>query len=138
MILYTDGGARGNPGPAASAAYLFGSEMEVIDSQGEYIGETTNNQAEYHGLLIGLELALRHNVTQLECRLDSELVVKQINGQYKVKDEKIKLVFSKVKKLLESFSDVTFRHVPRSENKLADALVNEVLDNHKSKTSTSI
>lgn len=130
-IIHTDGGARGNPGPAASAAVLYDSNYQIIMSDGVYIGEATNNQAEYKGLLLGLEIAKNSKVENLVIRMDSELIVKQMIGAYKIKDTDLKLLAEKVKKLLNNFTEYKFEHVRREKNKDADALVNKVLDNKK-------
>lgn len=127
-ILHTDGGARGNPGPAASAAVLYDSTYKQIDSKGEYIGETTNNQAEYQGLIIGLKLAKNNHVKSLIVRMDSELIVKQMLGLYKIKEPSLKIIAEQVKLLLTDFVNYKFEHVRRENNKDADVLVNLVLD----------
>ncbi len=132
--IYTDGGARGNPGPAASAAVLKrlqdGEEGEVIATASKYLGKNTNNQAEYTAIVIGLEKARQLGATRVEMFLDSELATKQLNGQYKVKDQEIAKRFLEVKNLIQSFDRVTFTHVRREKNKEADAIVNQVLDEH--------
>lgn len=127
-VLYTDGGARGNPGPAGFGALLFDGNGSLMGFDGGYSEHATNNYAEYSALLLGLKLALKQGVTDIECYLDSELVVKQLKAEYKVKDTNIKLFHNKIKKYLEDFSSYTFIHIPRSENKHADALVNLILD----------
>ncbi|MBL8015312.1 MAG: ribonuclease HI family protein [Candidatus Doudnabacteria bacterium] len=125
--LFTDGGSRGNPGNAATG-YLLYNEKELVEKGGDFLGQQTNNFAEYTGLASGLRLALKHGVTELICKLDSELVVKQLNGQYKVKHPDIKPLHAVVKELAAQFKSVKFTHVLRAENKEADAIVNEVLD----------
>lgn len=129
FILHTDGGSRGNPGVAASAAVLFDQQYNKLDQVGEYIGETTNNQAEYKGLLIGLQLAKKNKVSDLVICMDSELVVKQMLGEYKIKDMGLKDLAEQAKIQLKHFTTYKFKHVRREKNKEADALVNEVLDN---------
>ena len=124
--LFTDGGARGNPGPAAIGGVLTIGEKKFNFS--EYIGEATNNQAEYQALLKGLQLAQTHQVEYLTCFLDSELVVRQINREYKVKDAELAILFVKIWNLAQKFKKITFSHVPREMNKTADKLVNEALD----------
>lgn len=125
--LFTDGGARGNPGPAAIGVILrIAGKRPVTVS--EAIGETTNNVAEYRALLRGLELAQAHAVTELECRLDSELVVKQLHRVYKVRDKNLALLFARVWNAAQGFRSVRFIAVPRSENRAADRLVNKALD----------
>lgn len=127
IILNTDGGARGNPGPAGVGVVLT-KEEKIIFQEGRYIGETTNNQAEYKALILGLEKAKEMGVKEVECRLDSELIVKQMNREYKVRDADLAPLFVKVWNLSLSFQKITFRHVPREQNKQADKLVNEALD----------
>lgn len=127
-ILFTDGGARGNPGPAAFSAILYDEEMQLIDLDGGFEGHATNNFAEYSGLLLGMKLAAKNGITELTCNLDSELVVKQLNGQYKIKDENIKSFYSKIEKCFVNFKKLEVHHIPRSENKYADKLVNIILD----------
>lgn len=127
FILHTDGGSRGNPGPAATG-YLLYEDGKLVDSSGDYLGTATNNFAEYTALISGLKMALKHGVTELTCKLDSELVVNQLNGKYKVKHEAIKPLHAAVKEQAAKFSKVVFTHVLRSENREADRVVNEVLD----------
>jgi ribonuclease HI len=128
LTTYTDGGARGNPGPAAIGVVISGAEGGLLKSWGEYIGETTNNQAEYKALLKALSLAAEMGASHLNCYLDSELVVKQLQGKYKIREEGLKLLASEALKLMKNFESVEFIHVPREKNKLADRLVNEALD----------
>lgn len=127
-IIHTDGGARGNPGPAGIGAVILIGDTEHLLKR--YIGETTNNQAEYQALIMALEEAKALGVTDADCRLDSELVVKQLNGQYKVKDADLQAQFVKVWNLKQQFKTISFSHVRREQNKLADRLVNQVLDEH--------
>lgn len=126
--LFTDGGARGNPGPAAIGGVLY-EDKQILDSFSKYIGETTNNQAEYQALIKGLEVALEHNIKELSCFLDSELVVKQLNKEYKVKDKELAKVFVRIWNLSLKFKKISFFHVRRELNKEADKLVNQALDN---------
>ena len=127
--LHSDGGARGNPGPAGIGAVLMIGEKEILMKR--YIGETTNNQAEYRALLMGLEQALEQKVDEIDCFLDSELVVKQLNREYRVKDKDLAAQFVKVWNLMGQFKKITFNHVRREQNKLADQLANEAMDAHK-------
>jgi len=129
--MYSDGGSRGNPGPAAVGVYL-----ETLGKEyGEYIGETTNNDAEYQALVSGLKKIKslvgkgRAKKTNVECRLDSELVVKQLNHIYKIEHETTQKHFLVVWNLMLDFASVTFTHVPREQNTRADAMVNQALDN---------
>jgi ribonuclease HI len=129
--MFADGGSRGNPGPAASGAVLFDESGAVLREVGTYLGVATNNVAEWTGLLTGLEAALDLGVDDLAVRLDSELVVKQISGAYRVKNERLIPLHAKAKVLLRKFAHVDVRHVRRKENAAADALVNQVLDAHR-------
>ncbi len=128
LIIHTDGGARGNPGPAGIGAVLKDKDGNLVAEVSEYIGETTNNQAEYRAVLAALEKAKSLGAEELEFVLDSELVVKQLNREYKVKDKGLAVVFMKVYNASLGFKKVSFRHVRREMNKEADALVNKALD----------
>ena len=119
-LLYTDGASSGNPGPAGIGAVLIFNNNKVTLS--EYIGHTTNNVAEYTALLKALKLARDRGVKRLKIMLDSELVVKQLLGLYKVKNEKLKVLYNEVKELLEGFHEYEVRHIPRQQNREADAL----------------
>ncbi len=129
--MFADGGSRGNPGPAASGAVLFDESGAVLREVGTFLGVTTNNVAEWTGLLTGLEAALELGVDDLAVRLDSELVVKQISGAYRVKHAGLIPLHAKAKVLLRKFAHVDVQHVRRKENAAADALVNQVLDAHR-------
>ena len=129
--MFADGGSRGNPGPAASGAVLLDESGTVLREIGTYLGVATNNVAEWTGLLTGLEAALELGVDDLAVRLDSELVVKQISGQYRVKHAGLIPLHAKAKLLLRKFARVDVQHVRRKENAAADALVNQVLDAHR-------
>jgi ribonuclease HI len=129
--MFADGGSRGNPGPAASGAVLFDEGGAVLREVGTYLGVATNNVAEWTGLVTGLEAALELGVDDLAVRLDSELVVKQISGAYRVKHEGLIPLHARAKVLLRKFARVDVQHVRRKENAAADALVNQVLDAHR-------
>jgi ribonuclease HI len=129
--MFADGGSRGNPGPAASGAVLFDEGGAVLCEVGTYLGVATNNVAEWTGLVTGLEAALELGIDDLAVRLDSELVVKQISGAYRVKHEGLIPLHAKAKMLLRMFVRVDVQHVRRKENAAADALVNQVLDAHR-------
>ncbi|MEK7132361.1 MAG: ribonuclease HI family protein [Patescibacteria group bacterium] len=133
LRILADGGSRGNPGPAAGGAVLckpIGAwPGEIIDQIGIYIGVATNNQAEYTGLIGGLKLALAKKVTELEICLDSELVVKQIKGEYRVKHPHLKPLHQEAIVLLNNFKHYTIKHIPRAKNDAADKVVNQTLDN---------
>lgn len=125
--IYSDGGARGNPGPAAIGV-VISSQDEIVATISRYIGETTNNQAEYQAIIAGLEKVLEYKAEIVECFLDSELVVKQLRHEYKVKNKDLATLFVKAHNLSLQFKKISFNHVPREENKAADKLVNEALD----------
>ena len=128
LTVHVDGGSRGNPGPAAIAAVLSDENGEVIDSAGAVIGRATNNVAEYRALLFGIERAAALGATDLDLVGDSELIVKQVRGEYKVKDPNMKPLHAAVKAALADFDDWSIRHVKRHLNAEADRLVNESLD----------
>ena len=128
--LYADGGARGNPGPAAYGAVLFDGKGDQLAELGAYLGISTNNVAEWSGLIAGLEAALALGVDEIEVRLDSELVVRQLSGAYRVKQAHLIPLHAKAKTLLRSFAHSHVAHVRRAENKAADAVVNRILDAH--------
>lgn len=136
LKIFTDGGARGNPGPAAIGIVIKNSESgEVVLKCSSYLGETTNNQAEYQALILALQKAKgvfkmhKINKGKIDCFLDSELVVKHLNHEYKIKDEGLQPLFLQVWNLMLDFDSVTFTHIRREKNKEADKLVNEELDN---------
>jgi probable phosphoglycerate mutase len=126
--LYTDGGARGNPGPAAYGIVLEAEDGTVLAAEGVPIGVATNNVAEYSGLVAGLRRALELHVTHLELVSDSELMVKQMRGEYRVKNEALRGLFLEATALARQLEGVEYRHVKRAHNELADRLVNEALD----------
>jgi ribonuclease HI len=128
LTVNVDGGARGNPGPAAVGVVVRGPEGEVLEERGERIGRATNNVAEYKALLLGIELAAAHGAGELELVGDSELIVRQVEGKYKVKDATMKELHGEVKRALGAFESWSIRHVRREHNAEADRLVNEVLD----------
>ena len=126
--LSTDGGTRGNPGPAAYGYVLEAEDGTVLDSRGETIGTATNNVAEYSGLIAGLESALERGVEEVEVVSDSELLVKQMRGEYKVKNETLRELVDDANALADKLKRVTYTAVRREHNELADRLVNEALD----------
>ncbi|MFW6283008.1 MAG: ribonuclease HI family protein [Minisyncoccales bacterium] len=130
LLINTDGGARGNPGPGA-IGILIRKGKEILLRDREFIGErVTNNQAEYEALIKALELAQKFNDKEITCYLDSELIVKQLLGEYRVKDRKLIPLFLKVQKLQENFDKVIYQHVSRYDEfqKIADELLNEELN----------
>ena len=128
VVVHVDGGARGNPGPAAAGAVLSTPDGEVLDEAAEAIGVASNNVAEYRGLLLGLERARELGASEVEVVNDSELVAKQVNGAYKVKHPDMKPLYAAAMQALAGFDRWTMRSVPRAQNAAADALVNQALD----------
>jgi probable phosphoglycerate mutase len=126
--LYTDGGARGNPGPAAYGYVLEAEDGTVLAAHGERIGVATNNVAEYRGLIGGLEKAIELAVRDIEVVSDSELLVKQMTGEYRVKNEALRELSLEASRLARQVGNVSYRAVRREHNELADRLVNEALD----------
>jgi ribonuclease HI len=126
--LFADGGSRGNPGPAASGAVLVDGNGDLVEEVGAYLGVATNNVAEWNALLLGLEAAAKRGIRRLAVRLDSELVVRQLRGEYRVKHADLQPLHRRAVALLRRFEHVDVRHVPRKQNAVADKLVNRVLD----------
>ncbi len=130
--MYADGGSRGNPGPSASGAVIFdlekGEEGDVLAEVTKFLGNTTNNQAEYMAIVIGLRAALKLGIEGIEVRLDSELAVKQLNGIYRVRNKEIAKRFAEVDELRQQFREIRFLHIRREFNTVADSLVNQELD----------
>ncbi len=128
LVVNVDGGSRGNPGPAAIGVVVSSPEGEILDELGETIGDATNNVAEYRALLRGIEHATELGGTELELIGDSELVVKQVRGEYRVKDAGLKPLHAQVKAALAGLGSWSIHNVPREQNAEADRLVNEALD----------
>jgi ribonuclease HI len=128
LTVNVDGGARGNPGPAAIAAVIRDEGGEVLEEVSERIGKATNNVAEYKALLLGIERAAALGASELEMVGDSELIVRQVKGEYKVRDAALRELHTQVKRALGSFDSWSIRHVRREHNADADRLVNEALD----------
>ena len=128
VIIYTDGAARGNPGPAAIGATLKDEKGDLITQISRRIGITTNNQAEYQAIITALEKAISLGAKYVELNSDSELVVKQLNGRYKVKKAALRLLYQKVIQLIGSLEDFQIAYIPRQQNAEADALANKALD----------
>jgi ribonuclease HI len=133
LLIYTDGGSRNNPGDAAIGVLVTDQEGDIIYKHGEYIGKKTNNQAEYIALIKALEKAKNYFGNKLSCFSDSQLMIRQLNGEYKVKNIKIKKLFLKVKNLEKKFQEVRYFHVNRETEqiRIVDRLVNQVLDKLK-------
>jgi ribonuclease HI len=128
LTVNVDGGARGNPGPAAIGVVVRGEDGELLEERAERIGRATNNVAEYRALLLGIELAAAHGADELELVGDSELIVRQVEGRYKVKDATLKELHGEVRAALRGFESWAIRHVRREHNADADRLVNAALD----------
>lgn len=128
LTLYADGGSRGNPGPSASGFALLSEAGEIIVKKGVYLGVTTNNQAEYQSLKLGLQEAKKLQAERVKVFMDSQLVIRQMQGIYKVKNRDLWPIYTAIKDLVTTFKHVTFKHVPRELNKIADGAVNEALD----------
>lgn len=136
IIIYTDGGSRGNPGKAATGVVFCNERGQIIKKYGEYLGDNlTNNDAEYNAVIFALKKFKAlfgkaiAETSEVEIRSDSELLVKQLNGEYKLENEKIQKFFIEIWNLKIDFKSVKFKHISREKNKEADRLVNEVLDN---------
>lgn len=128
VVIYSDGGSRGNPGPSASGFVIMNDQEHVIHEGGMYLGVTTNNQAEYHGVRLGLEKALEMGAKTVDFRIDSLLVVNQVNGLYTIKNRELWPINERIRELVTKFDKVTFTHVKREFNQLADGMVNKILD----------
>ena len=135
FLIYSDGGARGNPGPAAIAFIALNEKGGTVKSDSSFIGVHTNNQAEYKALLMALKFASEQKVQEIVCHLDSELVVKQLNGEYTVKNYQLKKLWQSVQELKVCFIKICFVYVPRSNFQIqrADELVNRTLDDQTRK-----
>ena len=128
LIIYTDGGARNNPGPAGIGAVIYDSKKNKIAEISKFIGDATNNQAEYTAVVMAINKAKELGALELEFYLDSELVVKQLNREYRVKDKELAPLFVKIYNAVLGFNKVSFKHIPRERNKEADKLVNLAID----------
>ncbi len=127
-FMMSDGGSRGNPGIAGAGAVLYGEDKTEIDRDGVFCGIQTNNFAEYEGMICGLNVALKNNITDLEVYMDSKLIVEQMNGNWKVKNANIKPLFERAKNIVEQFNKISYHHVRREKNTVADSIANEVMD----------
>ncbi|MDD4333434.1 MAG: ribonuclease HI family protein [Patescibacteria group bacterium] len=128
LIIYTDGGARGNPGPGGIGAVAYNTERNVVFEISRFIGHSTNNQAEYKAVIAALHKAQEIGAEELEFFLDSELVVKQLNREYRVKDKDLAPLFVQIYNASIGFKKVSYKHIPREMNKIADRLANEAMD----------
>lgn len=127
LAIYTDGAARNNPGEAGAGIFIL-QDNQPIERIARYLGKTTNNIAEYTAAIIGLEFAVKQGASRVNLFADSELLVKQLNGQYKVKNEGLKPLYGKAKELIAKIGSVTVQYIPREKNKEADALANKAID----------
>lgn len=128
LFLYTDGGSRSNPGPAAAGFLVKTENGEVLKEGGRFLGVATNNEAEYQALIEGLTAAKEFSPQHLDCFLDSSLVVNQLNGKFKIKEARLRELVFEVKKLEPEFASICYQYIPREENEEADAIVNQILD----------
>ena len=138
IILYFDGAAKGNPGPAAAAFVLKTEDGEIMSRGAKPLGVATNNQAEYSALILGLEKAVEIGAEEVEVRGDSELVIRQLRGQYRVKNPKLKPLFIQALKLSQKFKKCTFVHIRREENREADQLANSAVFSSETQTSKKV
>lgn len=129
--LYSDGGSRGNPGISGAGFVIYDANNNKVNFGKKTLGITTNNVAEHFGLQIGLESAKNLNIKNIKCYLDSELVVKQCKGEYKIKNQNLKNIFTKTSELIKFFDTIEFIHIPREKNKEADKLANIAMDNNE-------
>ncbi|PIR74346.1 MAG: RNase H [Candidatus Magasanikbacteria bacterium CG10_big_fil_rev_8_21_14_0_10_47_10] len=127
-IIYADGGSRGNPGPSASGVVIHDTAGKTLAAYGDFLGHQTNNYAEYSAIISGLKRAKTLGATSVECRLDSKLVVEQLNGRWKVKEPTLQKLFVQAYNALQEFKPWSIKHIRREYNKLADAEVNKTLD----------
>lgn len=128
VTVYTDGAARGNPGPAGAGASLEDSSGAVIAEVSQYLGEATNNQAEYRALILGLERAREIGAQEVEIRADSELMIRQMRGEYRVRDPELRELARRAHAIANGFASVAYVHVPRASNRRADRLANRAID----------
>jgi len=128
LKIFTDGGARGNPGPAGCGVVMFDEQKKQVGAYKKYLGETTNNIAEYNGVVLAMEEAKKIGAEELDFYLDSELVVKQLKREYKVKNPELAKLFVRIFNMQQDFKQVNYQHIPREMNKLADKLANEAMD----------
>lgn len=131
VTVFTDGGSRGNPGPSAAGFVIVDTEQNVVAEGGEFLGITNSSQAEYHGVRLGMEKALELGYKAIKIKVDSMLIVNQMSGHYKIKNRELWPIHERIRQLMLEFERVTFAHVPRGMNQLADGMVNKTLDSHK-------
>ncbi len=136
--IYTDGGSRGNPGPSACSYVMFDCNKNIIKNDGSYLGITTNNQAEYQAVLLALKAAIEIGAKNIHIFADSLLVVNQMDGVYKIKNQDLVPIYNEAKQLIKQLGRVTFTHIPREMNRVADEQVNNILDKHAKEASGTI
>jgi ribonuclease HI len=129
LVLYTDGASRGNPGPSGAGALITDKAGTIVAEEAVYLGEVTNNQAEYQALLIGLKAVVELAPSRLTVRMDSELIVKQLNGEYRVRNRNLLPLYGRAREFIRRLADVRVVHVPREQNVQADRLANQAIDN---------
>jgi len=130
--IYIDGASRGNPGPSGAGAVFLDGNAKPIRRLSHFLGETTNNVAEYLALLYALQDAIRQGWTSVRVKTDSELLVRQVNGQYRVRDPQLRLLHDLARHLIEGFAECAIAHIPRSQNVLADQMAGRAADSHSS------
>lgn len=130
VTVFTDGGSRGNPGPSAAGFVIVDASQNVVAEGGEFLGITTSSQAEYHGVRLGMEKALEMGYKSVQFKVDSMLIVNQMRGHYKIKNRELWPIHERIRQLMLEFDRVSFAHVPRGMNQLADGMVNKTLDSH--------
>lgn len=130
LVVYSDGGSRGNPGQSACGFVVEDAEGVVLARGGEYLGVTTNNQAEYQGIKMALEKAIQIGGEKILFKADSLLAINQLKGIYKVKSRDLWPIYESIMTLVKNFKEIRFEHVPREQNQIADGLVNQILDKH--------
>ncbi len=127
-VIFTDGGARGNPGPAGIGIAIFDEQGQLVKKIARYLGERTNNEAEYEAVLVALDQAAKLGAAEVVVNVDSELVARQLNNIYRVKNKRMQALVVKVRNTETKFKKVTYKHIPREKNELADQLVNRAID----------
>ncbi len=128
IVVYTDGASRGNPGKAGIGAVIYDQNGQVLKEISEYIGEATNNVAEYKAVIAGIRAGIDLKATMIEVNADSQLLVRQLNGEYRVKNEGLKPLYKEALKILSCFKSYKIKHIPREKNKIADKLANRGID----------
>ena len=131
IFVYVDGASRGNPGPAGAGVWIIDADGHCLSKRAEFLGVTTNNVAEYQALLVGLKEAIKLSPARLSVYMDSELVVKQVRGEYRVRSKDLLPLYTQVKKIMQRFSSVSLQYIPRKKNREADRLANHAIDKNE-------